>query len=360
MSDQPSPPNKVKLPITGILELTYKCNHKCLYCSCPWENDLDGFPKYKKDAELDLSGWKQALDILEKNGVQNISISGGEALLKPELPDILAYIREKDVFNKDRYIVVISNGLLMSGEFLALFKKHKVHLSLSLPGINTFEKHTGVDNALGVLHWLKRASKEGVQTTVNVTVTNINYHELRETISYALIAGTDTLLLNRFLTGGRGIRHKDELSLTHEQLNGMLDTAEEVLTKARRWGGIGTEIPFCVLKRNHSEYKHLRIGFLCAAAKNFFVIDPAGNIRACNHSPRKVGHIFKTPPSSLIDDIDYWNLFADRGYIPKVCSNCKDVSICDCGCREAANITSGSVFGIDPCMKGREKEMAAR
>jgi len=349
--------NKPKLPATGVLELTYRCNHKCLYCSCPWENDIDGYPKYVKGDELNLSEWKRAMDILEKNGVKNLSLSGGETLLKPELADILAYIREKNVFNKGKHIVVISNGLAMSEEFLSLFKKYRVHLSLSLPGINTFEKHTGVDNALGVLHWLKRASQEGVQTTVNVTVTKINYHELRETISYALIAGADTLLLNRFLTGGRGIRWQNELSLSHEQINGMLDTAEDVLKKAGRWGGAGTEIPFCVIKKYEHLYERLRIGFLCSAAKGFFVIDPCGNVRACNHSPRVVGRIFN---ENLIEDIDYWNIFANRAYIPDVCSHCMDISICDCGCREAANITTGSVKGIDPCMKGYEKEMADR
>ena len=349
--------NQPKLPVTGVLELTYKCNHKCLFCSCPWENDIDGYPKYEKGTELNLSEWKKAMDILADNGVKNLSLSGGETLLKPELPEIIAYIREKNVFNKDKYIVVISNGLAMNEEYLRLFKKYKVHLSLSLPGINTFEKHTGIDNSLGVLHWLRRASKEGVNTTANITVTNINYHELRETISYAFIAGADTLLLNRFLTGGRGIRYQDELSLTHEQINGMLDTAEDVLKKAGRWGGAGTEIPFCVLKKYQHLYEHLKFGFLCAAAKGFFVVDPSGKIRACNHSPRVTGHIFD---KDLITDIDYWNRFASRDYIPDVCSHCTDISICDCGCREAANITAGSIRGVDPCMKGYENEMSQR
>ena len=357
MKAQTALPCKPKLPLTGVIELTYRCNHKCLYCSCPWENDVDGYPVYEKGSELDLSGWKKALDILEANGVQNISISGGEALLKPELSQIIEYIRERNVFNRDRYLVVISNGLAMNEEFLSLFKKNNVHLSLSLPGINTFEKLTGVDNTLGVLHWLKRSSQEGVHTTVNITVTNINYHELYQTISYAFIAGADTLLLNRFLTGGRGIRYQNELQLTHEQINGMLYTAEDVLKKARRWGSTGTEIPFCVVKKYTHQYERLRIGFLCAAAKSFFVVDPCGSIRACNHSPRKVGHIFN---EKLIEDIDYWNIFSGRGYIPDLCSHCTDISICDCGCREAANINSGSVNGIDPCLKGYEKEMSER
>jgi len=314
---------------------------------------MDGFPKYEKGTELNLNEWKQALDILESHGVKNVSISGGEALLKTELPDILAYIRNKKRFNKRTSIVVISNGLAMSEDFLAMFKRYNVHLSLSLPGLNTFEQHTGQDNATGVLHWLHRAREEGVGTTLNVTVTNINYTELYETIAHGLIAGADTLLLNRFLIGGRGIRYQNELSLNREQVNGMLDTAEDFLQKARRWGGVGTEMPLCLINKNKNEYKRLNIGYLCAAAKSFFVIDPSGHVRTCNHSPRIVGHIFD---KNVITDTFYWNVFANSDYIPQGCISCKDVVHCDCGCREVASIVLGSYKDLDPCLMVNPKK----
>jgi radical SAM protein with 4Fe4S-binding SPASM domain len=308
---------------------------------------MEDFPKYAKGTELDLTQWKQALDILSGCGVKNVSISGGEALLKLELPDILKYIREKNVFNKGVPIVLISNGLLMSENFLAIFKKYNIHLSLSLPGLKTFEKHTGHDNAEGVLHWLSRAKEEKISTTVNVTVTNINYYELYETIARGLIAGADTVLLNRFLIGGRGIKYRNELSLSKEQLNGMLDIADTVLTKSKRWGAVGTEYPLCIISRGKDYYKRLSIGSLCAAGKRFFVIDPSGYIRICNHSPRKVGYIFD---KDVITDRAYWDIFANRDYLPKSCLNCKDIKSCDCGCRETASIISGSVSNEDPCI----------
>jgi len=363
MSNQPA------LPINSVLELTYKCNQKCLYCSCPWElsanpdgrsfrmQDADGCPKYEKGEELNLPQWKKAIDILAANGVKKISLSGGETLLKPELLDIISYIREKNVLNADKYITVFSNGLAMNEDYLQFFKKHKVRLSLSIPGINTFEKLTGADNSLGVLHWFRRASKEGVSAAANVTVTGINYHELRETISNALTAGADSLLLNRFLTGGRGVHYQENLSLSHEQINGMLDTAEDVLSKAGRYGVVGTQIPFCVIKGYTHNYKQLKIGFKCAAARSFFVVDPSGKVRVCNHSPRVLGHIFD---ENLITEADYWYRFVNRDFIPDVCSHCTDISICDCGCREAANIVTGSIRSVDPCMKGYEEEMSKR
>lgn len=141
----------------------------------------------------------------------------------------------------------------MTEEYLHLFKELDIHLSMSLPGYETFQEHTGV-------------------------------------------------------------------------------------------GNVGTEIPYCAIK-DPSKYKHIHFGFQCAAAKGFFVIDPSGKIRACNHSPHIVGHIFGKP---MIEDVDYWNLFAHSEYKPKICSSCTMVQMCDCGCREVANILYGNPREKDP------------
>ena len=294
---------------------------------------------------MNLEEWKQALKVLQDLGVENISISGGEALLSPYLLDLLAHIRKYNMFNKGVDIVLISNGLSMNETYLRAFREYGVHLSMSLPGIDTFAKHTGVDNAAGVLHWFGEAKKIGVNTTVNVTVTKLNYHELFNTLAMGLLAGADTILLNRFLPGGRGLSYISELMLNREQLNGMLDIAEEVLEHSGRVGSVGTEFPRCVID-DINKYKRLNISTMCAAAKEFFVVDPSGYVRVCNHSPHKVGHI---SDSIIISDIDYWNIFAHRAYIPNMCVNCTEVSFCDCGCREASFITKGNVRAIDTC-----------
>lgn len=106
----------------------------------------------------------------------------------PYLLDLLEYIRNGDMFNKGVDIVLISNGLSMNETYLRAFREYGVHLSMSLPGIDTFAKHTGVDNAVGVLHWFGEAKKIGVNTTVNVTVTKLNYHELFNTLAMGLLA----------------------------------------------------------------------------------------------------------------------------------------------------------------------------
>ena len=336
-----------RIPVSVVLELTYRCNHRCVFCSCPWEAPHSS---YRKLAELELDDWIAAIDRLYDIGVKLFSISGGEATLKGCMPEIVEYIHKEGIRRGCASpIVLISNGLSMKEEYLSLFKENDVHLSMSLPGYGTFKEHTGVDNADGVLRWFSRAKEIGLSTTLNVTVTRKNYHELFETLSLGLINGANSVLLNRFLPGGRGLSHMDDLTLSNEQINGMMDTAEEVLTLANRYGNLGTEVAFCSIK-NPERYKRLHVGYECAAARGLFVVDPSGRIRTCNHSPRVVGHILEDP---MITDIEYWDLFSRGDNKPKACTGCIMTGKCDCGCREVAHMLGGSPMEPD-CSLGIE------
>ena len=159
--------------------------------------------------------------------------------------------------------------------------------------------------------------------------------------------GAGTVLINRFLLGGRGLSYQEELSLTQEELRGLLDTTEEVLALSKRVGSVGTEYPLCLIPNGGRNYKYLHVGSQCAAVNGFFVIDPSGYIRTCNHSPKRVGYIFG---EAIINDDDYWNVFAKRSFdLPEMCKGCSFKEDCDCGCREAADICYDSLSAIDPC-----------
>lgn len=83
--------NDFILPQSAVLELTYRCNHHCLFCSCPWDAPGSTYPKQK---ELGLNEWMEVVDRLYAEGVNTFSISGGEALMKAEMPELLEYIHK--------------------------------------------------------------------------------------------------------------------------------------------------------------------------------------------------------------------------------------------------------------------------
>ncbi len=338
------------LPPQAVLEMTYRCNHKCLFCSCPWFADM-----IPCDEELGTGEWCELIETYCKLGVTGFSFTGGEALLKPELLKIIdfagqcraLYLETVDGALTEYYappkMNLLSNGRAMSDEVLEICAKHQMNLSLSLPGLTTFNQNTGSDTGPGnVLKWFTRAKDFGVTTTVGIAVTKLNLDELYQTIAAALLSGADTLLLNRFLPGGRGLEHP-ELELTIEEVIDIADTAEEVLSVANRYGHFGTELPRCII--DPGKYTHLKIGTGCSAARQFFVVGPNGKLRGCNHSPIELCHwrehqtLAKNP---------HWRSWLFHELYPKHCGGCEYLSECAGGCREAARVKSGSATAPDP------------
>ena len=283
------------LPNAAVLEITGKCNHGCLFCSCPWFAPGGSLPD-----DLSTDEWKNIISEFASNGVFRFSFSGGECTLRPDFQELLLFtskLRVKTVCcqgdglaleERSPDIVVLSNGRSMSHELLRLLKEINAHLSMSLPGLSTFPELTGTGlPASSVLQWFVEASKLKMLPTAAITVTRKNYHELYETIATALIFGAGSILLNRYLPGGRGLLH-DELTLTMGQVKKIPVIAEKVLAKAKHYGHVGTEYPRCFA--DPGNFKYLNVGTRCAAATGFFVVGPDGYIRVCNYSPKRLCH----------------------------------------------------------------------
>ena len=154
----------VLLPGVAALELTYRCNHRCLFCSCPWEADED----YKSD-ELSVSGWEKAIDALLGKGVASFTLTGGEPLMREELSDIIDII-----LTRGASLNIISNGRRIDDKFLDYIAERKISICISVPGIETFVEHTGLYNVEHVLSLFEKTRARGIKATANIAVTKKN------------------------------------------------------------------------------------------------------------------------------------------------------------------------------------------
>jgi len=351
------------LPTTAVLEMTYRCDHACLFCSCPWSDEGGDF---KKGRELDAREWKEVLRTVSSLGVAQLCFTGGEALLREDLWEIIAFARSlKDAKIVERgkklalkrepfRLYLISNGAHVDDRVLKLCKKYRVQLSMSLPGLKTFPELTGGGDPDKVLRAFTLAKRMGLFTVVNVTVTRKNLPEFYETIAAGLLAGADQLLMNVFLKGGRGLRHAAELALSSEEIGQALEQAEQVLEEAGRFGSVGTELPKCLVPVR--EYKRLEVASRCSAATGFFVIGPSGYVRVCNHSPLDL--VFYREIETLKNN-DYWCRFTQKQYLPQRCLACPEMGRCDGGCREEAHIVAGAVDAVHELVSACDSVSAA-
>lgn len=342
------------LPASAVLEMTYRCNHECLFCSCPWYSPMNN---YNTRRELSVNEWKIAIRQLCEMGVSSLAFTGGEPLLKKGILEIISYAANCKTIHietvegslareeKPPNLHLLSNGKIVNKDVLRFCRDYSVHLGMSLPGLSTFKSHTKKSEVYEIVHKFAETRSSGISTHVGITVTKKNVHELYETIAESLLAGADTVLLNRFMPGGRGLLYANDLMLSKDDITAMLDIAEELLRMSDRRGNIGTEIPLCLF--DEKKYKHLRVGTQCSAAIDFFAVDPSGYIRVCNHSPVRIGHINEIEKAK---DSDYWRRFAIKDYLPEQCFRCKAMGRCDGGCREAAHIWRGCIDSPDPLL----------
>lgn len=341
------------LPATGVLEMTYRCNHRCGFCSCPWYAPGG---KYATRPELTAAEWQGTIDQLMRMGVCNLAFTGGEALLKEGLFEIIRHAagctvehietRDGELVSefKAPNLYLLSNGTAVTPAVLAFCRDHAVQLSMSLPGLTTLREHTGIGDPDEILGKFRAAKALGMKTVVNITVTKRNLPELYQTIAAAFLAGAHQLLLNRFLPGGRGMEHRDWV-LDANEVREMLAVAEEALTDAGRYGSVGTELPRCIV--DPAKFRRLTIGTRCSAALGFFVVGPSGLVRVCNHSPVDLVHVNEI---ESLKAHPYWRRFTQRDYLPQQCGGCALAAECDGGCREAAHVVGGAVDAPDPLL----------
>lgn len=343
------------LPKSAVLELTYKCNHACRFCYCPWYAGM-----ITPGREMSVDEWKDCMTELVSAGVSLFSFTGGEMLLKPGWQEIIRHAaslkapflekkpdcEEYSCIRKSPEIFLLTNGKLLSEEVLDICKEINATLSISLPGLTTYESHTcGGTTPDYILDWFIKAKQRGIRTVSGITVTSENFHELYQTVCAALLAGADTIMLNRFLPGGRGLKHR-ELELTPEQIREMPFLADKALTQSGHPGAVGTELPYC-LAMERDQLNHLKVSTTCGAAKDFFVVGPSGKIRVCNHSPKELVHWNQWKELS---SHPYWQSYINEENLPATCRGCLHTSLCDGGCREAAHVCHGSPNAMDPAL----------
>ena len=295
----------------------------------------------KPGGEMSVDEWKRLIDEFAANGVRQFSFTGGEALMKEGCLDLVDFTSKRALVN------LLSNGRIVTDDVLRFCAERGIRLSVSMPGLKSFAENTDSDTPVEhILGVFARAREFGCGTTVGVAVTKLNLPELYETISAALVAGADSLLLNRFLPGGRGLSHP-ELMLTAAEVRQIADVAEAVLSRAKRHGHFGTELPDCMIDAEKYEYLNVTTG--CSAATDFFTVGPNGMLRVCNHSPVE---LVKWNEWEKLPECEEWMHYVRHDYLPKMCDGCDKAAKCLGGCREAARVFSGSPTAPDPLMAG--------
>jgi radical SAM protein with 4Fe4S-binding SPASM domain len=324
-----------------IFEVTLRCNLDCFYCYNVCKNKIP-YPV----EELDTQNTLKLIDrIIEDTKCIQLTFTGGEPYLRKDILQLARHVKEKGIS-----LNIISNGTLLNKDLI----KDSIESGITLFELPLLSSERAIHNELVRKDVFDRVTEsiayiksfQGNVVTVFVA-TKKNIHTWKETIDMAVALGADGLMLNRFNPGGEGANNIDELLPDPEQLEEALEIANEASSRYKISIACSIAMHPCLIKTE--KYPNLGFGF-CAAgtSRAYYTIDPAGNVRMCNHSQMIIGNILEE---------SFWKFAHNQKAkdfmkaIPDFCKNCAIAKECQGGCKAAAEVCYNDIYDEDPFLK---------
>lgn len=319
-----------------VFELTYRCNIRCNFCYNCWKA-MD----YPQDPELTAEQYDVLIPRLP--GAEMYAMSGGEPLVRRDFAEVATVIR-----GHCRYVSLITNGVNIDDALAARLAEWDVRVQLPVHGVGAgHDAITGVPgNFKHLVDVFATLKEHGVPVATATVVSRENVDDLERILEFAVAAGSRALLLIRFLPGGSGQGRWDMLP-SREDVMRAYAVMDRVCGRYGVPGAVGVPNLPCVI--DESAYKHVKFNF-CGAGKNWFVVDPSGRLRICNHSPAIYGDLMERTVEEILEHPVLQEFANDRVY-PAECEGCEHLLECRGGCRAVAETMYGDLRGPDPLLR---------
>lgn len=171
------------LPINGTFELTPRCNFNCKMCYV----HLSEAEQKQRGRELTADEWLHLGDEAKEAGTVFLLLTGGEATLRPDFPQIYRGLKEKGFI-----ITINSNGLLLQDDYLKLFRDNapsRINISLYGMSNETYERQCGLPVFDRILRNIENLREAGIDVKVSMSVTPDNSTDLQAVYDQAKTLG---------------------------------------------------------------------------------------------------------------------------------------------------------------------------
>ncbi|MCX6897648.1 MAG: radical SAM protein [Verrucomicrobia bacterium] len=185
-----------------VWNITRTCNLRCVHCYS------DSYSQ-KYPGELTGEQARAVIDDVARFGVPALLFSGGEPLVRPDLPDLMRYARSKQL-----RLTLSTNGTLIDEATARIL--HEIGLSyvgISLDGIGeTNDQFRGVKGAFdAAVRAMRNCRAVGQKVGLRLTLTKRNCADLHQIFNFIEAEGVQRACFYHLVYSGRGST-ADELS----------------------------------------------------------------------------------------------------------------------------------------------------
>jgi len=348
---------KDRRPIV-VWNLTRTCNLKCVHCYTA--SDAKKYP-----GEIDTATAKEVLDDLAEFKVPAVLFSGGEPLVRPDLFELAAHARSRDL-----HVVLSTNGTLIDRPIAQKLKDLEfayvgISLDSAIPAVH--DEFRGAAGAFErTMRGFRHCREVGQKVGLRLTLTRHTAQNLDKLFDLIEAEGIDRACFYHLCPAGRG---KHIFAPTPEQARAAVDT---IITRTNDLLSRGKRVEILTVD-NHCDgpYTYLRMkrenhpraeqvlemlkwngGGRYSSGVGIADIDFLGNVHADQFSMyRSFGNVKERKFSEIWQDLSNPILAGLKNRLPLLegrCAACQFKEFCAGGLRARAEISTGDPWASDP------------
>ncbi|KMY68170.1 Fe-S oxidoreductase [Desulfocarbo indianensis] len=354
-----------KKPVV-VWNMTKACNLKCLHCYA----QATAGPSAD---ELSTAEAKVMIDDLARFGAPVLLFSGGEPLMRQDLPELARY-----AVSKGMRAVISTNGTLITRDKAKELKDIGLsYVGVSLDGLpEVHDKFRGVAGAFDdAMAGIRNSMEAGLKVGLRFTVYAKNAPEVPGVFDLLEKEGIPRVCFYHLVYAGRGSRLMDE-DLSHEGTRRLLDL---IMDRSKALFDKG-QTPEVLTVDNHADGPFVYLRMLREDPERAKEVLELLNWNEGNSSGRGIGcvswdgsvhpdqfwrhltvdNIRKRPFSEIWTDLSHpilGKLKDKRPYLKGRCAQCKWLNICGGNFRVRAEAATGDLWAPDPACYLTDEEI---
>ena len=263
-----------------IVEITQKCNERCVHCYIPHEN---------KNLIMPDNDFYNIVDMCTDMGtIVNFRITGGECMSHPSFKSFIKYVKENGFS-----LTLLTNLTLLDDEIIDILKSgllSQVQVSLFSVISEIHDRITTISGSLEkTLKNIEKLKKAGIPVSIATQAMEINKDSIEGLYAYSKAHGID--LRCDWTIIAKEDRNKENLSNRICDLSNYNDICK---VKLRYIDGYKDELKEELSKSPKPENSHL-----CNAGANGLYIDTNLNVHPCPGWDLSVGNLKRESLSDI-------------------------------------------------------------
>lgn len=356
-----------KRPVV-VWNVTRRCNLRCVHCYA----HAQGMSSFEN--ELSTEEGKKFLDDLADFQVPVMLFSGGEPLVRKDLPELAEYAVKKGM----RAVISTNGTLITSGTARILKEIGLSYVGISLDGMEAVnDRFRGVKGAFkAAINGIRNCQEAGIKVGLRFTINKFNVDEIPSIFDLLEEMNIPRVCFYHLVYAGRGSGLvKDDL--THEETRRSVDLIME-RTKLLHEKGIEKEV---LTVDNHADGPYLYMKLLRENPERAKEVLELLKMNEGNNSGRGIGcvswdgkvhadqfwrhysfgNIRNRPFSEIWTDVSeplMGKLKEKKLHVKDRCARCRWLDICGGNFRVRAEAVYGDVWAPDPACYLTDDEIA--